>query len=97
MAKKASDTPASTAITGDPPVLNSSSTPGLLTPCTRAMMPMITTMMRPLTSMKVMMTFTTTDSEIPIRLITVMMARKTRATMVAPQMESSDSPTSWLK
>jgi hypothetical protein len=97
MAKKASETPASTAMTGEPSAVNSSSTPGLLTPVTRAMMPMITTMIRPVTSMKVMITLTTTDSLIPIRLMVVMMARKTKATMVAPQMESSDNPKSWLK
>ena len=97
MAKNASETPASTAITGEPSALNCSSTPGSCTPSTRAMTPMMITMIRPLTSMKVMITFTTTDSVMPIRLMIVMMATKTRATIVAPQMEFSDSPTRPLK
>ena len=97
MAKKASETPASTAMTGEPSALNSSSTLGSLTPSTRAMTPMITTMTRPLISMKVMTTLATTDSVMPIRLMTVMTATKTSATSVAPQIESSGSPTRPLK
>ena len=94
MAKKASETPASTAMTGEPSAVNCSSTPGSLTPVTRAMTPMIMTMTRPLSSMNVMTTFTTTDSVMPIRLMMVMIVTKISATMVAAQMESSDSPTS---
>ena len=94
MAKNASDTPASTAMTGDPSALNSSSTPGSLTPSTSAMTPMATTMIRPLTSMNVMTTLATTDSVIPIRLMTVMMATKASAMTAAIQMESSDRPIS---
>ena len=58
---------------------------------------MIMTMTRPLSSMKVMMTFTTTDSVMPIRLMMVMMVMKTSATMVARQIDSGDSPTSPAK
>ena len=92
-AKKASETPASTARTGEPSAVNCSSTPGSLTPVTRAMMPMIMTMTRPLSSMKVMMTFTITDSVMPIRLMMVTIVMKTSATMVARQIDSGDSPT----
>ena len=97
MAKKASETPASTAMTGDPSALNCSSTDGELTPSTRAMIPMMITITKPLSSMNVMITFTTTDSVIPIRLMIVIRLTNTRATMVAPQIEDSGNPTRPLK
>ena len=95
IAKKASETPASTARIDDPAppsALNCRSTEGSVTRSTRAMMPMITTMTRPLISMKVITTFTMTDSEMPIRLMAVMMATKMIAMRAAAQIASAGSP-----
>ena len=61
---------------------------------TRAITPMIITMTRPMSSMNVMMTLTTTDSVMPIRLMSVTMLMKISATMVAVQIDSGEIPTS---
>ncbi len=95
MAKKASETPASTASTADPgppSTWNCSSTAGSPTPSTSAITPMATTMMRPLISTNVMITFATTDSLMPMRLMAVMTATNATAMPVVAQIADSGRP-----